>query len=77
MGEPEFEMQMNEFDKPEKIDISEYTIKIMCAEPDCLRIRYIKPQDAKQVKLCKLHARLLKLRSRAQHTREKRRAKSK
>lgn len=70
--EPVFMAQLDAFGKPEKVDITKYSIKIMCSEPGCMQIRYINPQDRFQVKTCKPHSRAARLKSRASRARDKR-----
>lgn len=72
--EPVFMAQLDAFGKPEKVDITKYSIKIMCNEPGCMQIRYINPQDRFQVKTCKPHSRVARLKSRAERARNKRKS---
>lgn len=63
--EPVFTNQADRFGKPEKIDITKYSVKLICKEPGCMELRYIQPQDRGQVVYCKPHARKYRLASRA------------
>lgn len=71
-SEPVFMSQQDAFGKQEKVDVTKYSIKIMCNEPGCLQIRYIHPQDRFQAKMCKPHSRIARLKSRAERARNTR-----
>lgn len=77
MSEVKFATQFNEFKQPEKIDISLYCYKIICKEPGCFQVRYVKAQDKSQTRYCKACARMYRLRSRAERARNKRASKNK
>ncbi len=72
-NEPDFAEQLDSDGVLEKVDITEYSIKIICGNAGCENIRYIKMQDKHQVKLCKPCARKYKLAKRAAAARNKRR----
>lgn len=75
MIEPEFSSQLDENGNVERIDITTYSIKIMCAAEGCVQIRYIKPQDKSQVTLCKVCSRKARLKVRAERARNRRKNK--
>lgn len=77
MKEPLFKTQLNEFKISEKIDVSIYDRKIICKEPGCFQIRYVKSQDVSQSRYCKACSRMYRLRSRAERARNKRASKNK
>jgi hypothetical protein len=72
MNEPKFAVQLNEDGIAEKVDTSIYYIKMVCSEPGCFQVRYLRGQDQSQCTHCKPHAHLFKLRRRAARAREKR-----
>jgi hypothetical protein len=73
--EPMFAVQEDAYGNKEKIDVTIYSIRVICTYPGCLRVRYVKPQDRCQSILCKPHARKARLESRAKHARDKRKEK--
>ncbi len=77
MNEVKFATQLNENGQPEKIDVGLYCYKIICKEPGCFKVRYVKAQDKSQTKYCKACARMYRLRSRAERARNKRASKNK
>jgi len=70
--EPVFAVQLDAFGNQEKIDVTKFSMKVLCSEPGCLELRYVLPQDMLQVAYCKPHARLRRLQYRARLAREKR-----
>jgi hypothetical protein len=74
-NEPQFKSQMDPYGKAEKVDVTVYNFKVMCSEPGCMEVRYIKAQDRAQVKHCKPHSRMARLRSRAMRARANRKTK--
>jgi ssDNA-binding Zn-finger/Zn-ribbon topoisomerase 1 len=66
MKELVYEAQLDEYGNEEVIDVTVFTEAIVCsANPACSNIRYLKPQDKKQVTLCKPCARKDRLSKRA------------
>lgn len=72
MTEPNFQTQEDEYGNLEKVDISKFSRKIVCGESGCMRVRYVKAQDATQTKYCKPCTRKRRLASRALRARERR-----
>lgn len=70
--EPIFATQLDMYGQPEKIDITKYSVKLICKEPGCISIRYIQPQDKGEVSYCKPHARKARLASRARRAKKSR-----
>jgi hypothetical protein len=77
MSEPKFCTQLNEDGNFEKVDTGIHCYKVMCAEPGCFQVRYVKSQDRHQIKYCKPHTKMHRLRSRAERARNKRTSKKK
>jgi len=67
--------QMDSDNKREEVDVSKYSIKIICHEPGCFHIRYIRPCDRAKVRFCKPHQVIYRLRYRAEFMRDDRRNK--
>lgn len=76
MSEPQYRQQENEFGHVEFVDITIYSHTVLCQYTGCCRIRYVKPQDSKQVKYCKVHAAQIRREYRAAHAKKQRRLKS-
>lgn len=70
--EPNYKTQKDDRGYDEKVDVSVYTVKVVCTEPGCVEIRYVKPQDASQVVYCKPHTREHRKAYRAEFMRNKR-----
>ena len=70
--EPKYEEQLDEYGNPEKVDVSEYSHIITCMIEGCTQIRHVKPQDVKQVTMCKPHIRRIRLNKRNMATKMKR-----
>lgn len=64
--EPQFETQLDEYAQEEVIDISVYSHLVLCESTNCSNVRYVKPQDKKQVTYCKPCARAARLKDRAE-----------
>lgn len=73
--EPQFKTQLDALGSKEKVDTSVFNFKVLCAEPGCVQIRYIRSQDRSQVDYCKPHARKHRLESRARRARANRASK--
>lgn len=72
MNEPRFAVQLNEDGIAEKVDTSIYFIRMVCSEPGCFQVRYLRGQDQSQCVHCKPCARMFKMRGRAMRARNKR-----
>jgi hypothetical protein len=77
MSEPKFSTQLDEEGNFEKVDTSVNCYRVMCKEPGCFQIRYVKSQDRYQTVYCKPHAKVYRLRIRAERARNKRASKKK
>ena len=64
-NELKFAVHHDEFGVYEKVDLSKFCFKVLCKEPGCMQIRYVTPQDKTQVKYCKPHTRMHRLRQKA------------
>lgn len=64
-----FVSQLDDFSRPEKVDITKYCFKVICKEPGCFKVRYVLPQDKTKVQFCKPHARAKRLANRAERAR--------
>lgn len=71
-AEPVFYTQLDAFGNQEKVDVTKYSMKVLCAEPGCMQLRYVLPQDRLQSEYCKPHARKHRLAYRAAKAKEKR-----
>lgn len=67
-----FGEQKDAYGQTEKVNLSMFSIQVVCHEPGCFQIRYIRPQDRSQVKYCKPHAKVARDRYRAEHMKRKR-----
>lgn len=74
LNEPIFATQLDAEGKPEKVDITKQSIRVICSEPGCFQVRYVHPQDRHQSKHCKPHSRVARLKSRAERARNKRKS---
>jgi hypothetical protein len=72
--EPTFETQLDYDGRPEKVDITKQSVRVLCSEPGCFQVRYVHAQDAFQSDRCKPHARAARLKSRAERARIKRKS---
>ena len=63
--EPQYVQQMDEYGNEETIDSSVFSELKACSSGSCTNHRWTKPQDAKQVTLCKPCARRNRLNMRA------------
>lgn len=73
--EPVFESHLNEDGKYEKVDVTKYSMRVLCSVPGCLQIRYVLPQDYRNVKYCKPHALEARRKYRSEYMKSKRRKK--